>query len=165
MTTTRSTNERSTHDGSTHDLGTTGHPTAAAAPLNHPRTQRAFGTAKNLVAAYGALGAAVLLTVAVLACTGHSVTSFMWGRSGGVLASAAVIYWMTALAARGTRWAYLRVRILSVLMPIVIIGVDLIPGICPPWFALIQAVSALPLAAAAFVSNGPRLRAAFPKGS
>ncbi|UZJ32767.1 hypothetical protein [Streptomyces endophytica] len=165
MTTTRSTNSSSTQDSSTHDMGTTGRSTAATAHLHHPRTQRVFGTAKNLVAAYGALSAAVLITVAVLALTGHAVTSFMWGRSGGVLASAAVIYWMTVLAARGTRWAYLRVRILSVLMPIVIVGIDMIPGICPLWFALIQAASAVPLAAAAFLSNGPQLRAAFPKGA
>ncbi|MFD8542947.1 hypothetical protein [Streptomyces sp. NPDC059649] len=165
MTTTRSTHDSSTHDSSTHTTGTTGHPAAATAHLHPPRTQRAFGTAKNLVAAYGALSAAVLITVAVLALTGHPVTSFMWGRSGGMLGSAAVIYWMTVLAARGTRWAYLRVRILTVLMPIAIIGVDMIPGICPPWFALSQAASALPLAAAAFLSNGSRLRAAFPKGA
>ncbi|GAB7029221.1 hypothetical protein AB0G35_12585 [Streptomyces sp. NPDC021749] len=165
MTTTRSTNARPTNDSSAHGPGTTGRPTAAAAHLNHPRTRRTFRTARNLVAAYGALSAAVLLTVAVLALTGHPVTSFMWGRSGGVLASAAVIYWMTVLAARGTRWAYLRVRILSVLMPVVIVGVDMIPGICPLWFALAQAASALPLAAAAFLSNGSRLRAGFPKRS
>ncbi|MEE4419308.1 hypothetical protein [Streptomyces bugieae] len=165
MTTTRSTNDSSTQDNSTHGMGTTGHLTAATAHLHPPRTRRAFGTAKKLVAAYGALSAAVLITVAVLALTGHQVTSFMWGRSGGVLASAAVIYWMTVLAARGTRWAYLRVRILSVLMPIVIVGIDMIPGVCPLWFALIQAVSAVPLAAAAFLSNGSQLRAAFPKGS
>lgn len=165
MTTTRSTNDTSTHTASTHDLGTTGRPSAAAGHLHPPCIRRDFGTVKRLVAAYGALGAAVLITVAVLAATGHPVTSFLWGRSGGVLASAAVIYWMTVLAARGTRWAFLRVRILSVLMPIAIVGVDLIPGICPPWFALIQAASALPLAAAAFVSNGSRLRAAFPKSS
>ncbi|MFG3114646.1 hypothetical protein ACGF4C_09635 [Streptomyces sp. NPDC048197] len=165
MTTTRSTNDTSTHTAGTHGRGTTGRPSAVAGHLHPPRTRRDFGTLKKLVAAYGALSSAVLITVAVLAMTGHPVTSFLWGRSGGVLASAAVIYWMTVLAARGTRWAYLRVRILSVLMPIVIVGVDLIPGICPPWFALIQAAAALPLAAAAFVSNGPRLRAAFPKSS
>ncbi|MGW2404757.1 hypothetical protein ACWCXK_09530 [Streptomyces sp. NPDC001739] len=165
MTTTRSTNATGPHTAGTHGPGPTGHPSDAAEHRHPPRTRRDFGTLKTLVAAYGALGAAVLITVAVRAMTGHPVTSFLWGRSGGVLASAAVIYWMTVLAARGTRWAYLRVRILSVFMPIVIVGVDLIPGICPPWFALIQAASALPLAAAAFVSNGSRLRAAFPKGS
>lgn len=96
--------------------------------------------------AYGALSTAVLVTVAVLALTGHTVTSFMWGRSAGVLASAVVFYWLTVLAARGARWACLRVRILSVIMPLVIIAVDTAPGICPTWFAMVQATCALPLA-------------------
>ncbi len=144
-------------------METTNHTTAEAAHLNHPRTQRAFGKAKTLVAAYGALSAAVLITVAILAISGRTVTSFMWGRSAGVLASAAVIYWLTVLASRGARWAYLRVRIISVIMPFVIIAVDMFPGICPAWFAMMQAACALALAAAAFISNGSTLRAAFPR--
>ncbi|MEU9498942.1 hypothetical protein [Streptomyces sp. NPDC048196] len=103
MTTTRSTNDTSPHTAGTHGLGTTGRPSAAPDHLHPPRTRRDFGTVKKLVAAYGALSSVVLITVAVRAMTGHPVTSFLWGRSGGVLASAAVIYWMTVLAARGTR--------------------------------------------------------------
>jgi hypothetical protein len=141
-----------------------GHTTPEAGPahLNHPRSQRAFGRTKTLVAVYGALAAAVLVTVVIRALTGQPVTSFMWGRSAGVLVSAAVTYWLTVLAARGARWAYLRVRIISVVMPVAIIAVDLIPGICPPWFALMQASCALAIAASAFVVNGSGLRAAFP---
>ena len=122
-----------------------------------------FGKVKILVAAYGALSVVVLATVAVLAISGQTVTSFMWGRSAGVLASAAVTYWLTVLAARGARWAYLRVRVISIVMPVAIVAVDLIPGICPTWFAMMQAVCALAVAAAAFVVNGSGLRAAFPK--
>ncbi|MFI6742492.1 hypothetical protein ACIBI9_57145 [Nonomuraea sp. NPDC050451] len=67
------------------------------------------------------------------------------------------------LAARGARWAYLRVRIISVVMPVAIVAVDMIPGICPVWFAMMQAVCALAIAGVAFVVNGSGLRAAFPK--
>jgi hypothetical protein len=130
--------------------------------LTHPGTQRAFGKAKIFIAAYGALSAAVLITVAILAITGHTVTSFMWGRSAGVLASAAVTYWLTVLAARGARGAYLRVRVISIVMPLAIVGVDLIPGATTAWFAMLQATCALAIAAAAFIVNGSRLRAAFP---
>jgi len=142
-------------------MGTTRRTTAEPARLGHPQAQQAFGRAKILVAAHGALSAAVLAAVAVRALTGHPVTSFLWGRSAGVLASAAVTYWLTVLAARGARWAFLRVRVISVLMPLVIVGVDLIPGLCPAWFALVQATCALAVGAAAFVVNGPLLRAAF----
>ncbi|WP_066951300.1 hypothetical protein [Microtetraspora fusca] len=144
-------------------METTAHTAAEAAHLDRPRTRRAFGKVKILVAAYGALGAAVLITVAILAITEQTATSFMWGRSAGVLASAAVTYWLTVLASRGARWAYLRVRVISIVMPIAIIGVDMIPGICPAWFAMMQAACALAIAAAAFIVNGSGLRAAFPK--
>ncbi|MGW5688379.1 hypothetical protein [Nonomuraea sp. NPDC003754] len=144
-------------------METTNRTTAETARPDRPHTRRAFATAKILVAAYGALSAAVLVTVAILSTTGHAVTSFMWGRSAGVLASAAVAYWLTVLAARGARWAYLRMRVITVIMPIAIIAIDMIPGMLPAWFVMTQAVCALPVAAAAFVVNGSRLRAAFPK--
>ncbi|MGW7490744.1 hypothetical protein [Streptomyces sp. NPDC054786] len=147
------------------DMETTHRTAAETARLSHPRTRRGFARAKILVAAYGALSAAVLLTVVLLALTAHPVTAFMWGRSAGVLASAAVLYWLTLLASRGTRWAYVRVRILSGLMPIAIVAIDLSAGGLPPWFVVLQMACALPLAAAAFLTNGSGLRAAFPKSA
>ncbi|GAA2321205.1 hypothetical protein OHT20_09205 [Streptomyces caniferus] len=146
-------------------METTSRTTAGPAHLDRPHIRRAFGTVKILVAAYGVLSAAVLLTVALLALSGHPVTSFLWGRSAGVLASAAVTYWLTVLAARGARWAFLRLRIISVVMPVAIVGVDMIPGVCPAWFALVQALCAVAVAAAAFVVNGAGLRGAFPKAA
>jgi hypothetical protein len=141
----------------------TQHTTAQAARLDHPGTRRAFGKAKILLAVYGALSAAVLITVAVLALTDRTVTSFMWGRAAGVPASAAATYWLTVLAARGARWAYLRVRVISVIMPIAIIAIDTIPGLLPAWFVITQAICALAVGATAFIVNGSGLRAAFPK--
>ncbi|MGY5128051.1 hypothetical protein [Streptomyces nigrescens] len=143
-------------------METASHSTAEAARLNHPHPHRAFGKMKVLVAAYGALSAAVLLTVVVLAITGHTVTSFVWGRSAGVLASAAVTYWLTVRASRGARGAYLRVRIISIVVPIAIVAIDMIPGALPPWFVLMQVACALTLGATAFLINGSGLRATFP---
>ncbi|RXS77774.1 hypothetical protein EST92_20750 [Streptomyces sp. TM32] len=118
---------------------------------------------RALVGAYGVLGAGVLVTVAVLAMTGHAVTSFMWGRSAGVFASAAVTYWLTGRAAHGARWAYLRVRIISMVMPPAIVAIDVLPGTLPAWFILLQSTCALAIGAAALPLNGARLRAAFAK--
>ncbi|MGW2813288.1 hypothetical protein [Streptomyces sp. NPDC001415] len=142
-------------------METTSRTTPGAAHLTN--SQRAFGKAKLIVAAYGALSAAVMLTVVVRALTGHTVSSFMWGRSGGVLASAAVTHWLTVLAAHGKRWAYVRVRVISVVVPIAIVAVDMIPGALPGWFVAMQVGCALALGATAFVVNGAGLRAAFAK--
>ncbi|MEV4250118.1 hypothetical protein AB0J63_42785 [Streptosporangium canum] len=137
--------------------------TAAAGHVNHPYTQQAFGRVKQLVAAYGALSVAVLIVVVILSVTGREVTSFMWGRTGGMFVSAVVTYWLTALASRGARWAYVRVRIISVIVPIAIIAIDSIPGALPPWFVAMQIAGALTLVPAAFIVNRSELRAAFPK--
>ena len=143
----------------------TGHP-APGHPGSHSHSRsrsRDFSRAKLLVAAYGALSAAVLVTVALLKASDHPVTAFMWGRSGGVLASAAVMYWLLNAAARGARWAFVRMRVLTVVMPLAIVAIDVIPGTLPVWFILLQGVCALALVVAAFVVNGAGLRAAFPK--
>ncbi|MFF1648550.1 hypothetical protein [Streptomyces sp. NPDC058240] len=69
---------------------------------------------------------------------------------------------LTVLASRGARWAHLRIRIISIVMPLGIVAVDMIPGVCPAWFAVMQAACTLAIAAAAFVINGSALRAVFP---
>jgi hypothetical protein len=43
-----------------------------------------------------------------------------------------------------------------------IIGVDLIPGVCPAWYATMQAICALPLIAVAIMTRSRRLRSVFP---
>ncbi|MFH8407382.1 hypothetical protein ACH4FX_21705 [Streptomyces sp. NPDC018019] len=145
-------------------MDTTIRTTTEAVPTDRPGPRRDFGRAKILVAAYGALSAVVLLTVAVLAGTGHEVTPFMWGRSAGVLASAGVAYWFTVLAARGARWAYRRIRVLSAVMPVAIVAIDSIPGALPGWFIAMQAVCAVAIGAAACIVNGSGPRAAFRAG-
>lgn len=126
-------------------------------------TQQALSKVKKFVAVYGTLSLAVLVVVVALSVEGREVTSFMWGRTGGMFASAAVTYGLTVLASRGARWAYTRVRIISVLVPIAIIAIDSIPGALPLWFAGLQIAGALALVPAAFIVNRSGLRAAFPR--
>jgi hypothetical protein len=132
----------------------------------HPQIQQAFSRVKALVVAYGALGAAGLVAVVILAGTGHPVTGFMWGRSAGVFASAAVAFWLTGIAARGergARGAYLRMRIISAVVPLAIVIIDVAEGGLPSWFLALQIGCAVVLAPSAFIINGARLRANFPK--
>lgn len=131
--------------------------------VNRGYTREAFATVKKSVAAYGAFGVAVLVVVVVLSVRGREVTSFMWGRAGGMFGSAVVTYWLTVLASRGARWAYVRVRLICVIVPVAIVATDSIPGALPPWFVAMQVAGALALAPAAFVVNRSRLRAAFAK--
>jgi hypothetical protein len=87
----------------------------------------------------------------------------MWVRAVLLPVVAVLIYRMTVSASRGSRRAFERVSALAVIMPIAIIGVDLIPGVCPPWYAVMQAVCMVPIIRVAFITRGSALRAAFPK--
>ncbi|MEV4096908.1 hypothetical protein [Streptosporangium saharense] len=118
---------------------------------------------KKCVVLFGAVGAIVLGTVAVMAFTGHEVSSFMWIRGGILLAVAPLIYRMVVRASDGSYKALDRVRTLSTILPIAIIGVDLIPGLCPAWYAVLQGLSALALVGVAFITRGSAMRAAFPE--
>ncbi|MEU5607918.1 hypothetical protein AB0H03_04040 [Streptomyces sparsogenes] len=136
--------------------------TAATDHATRPDIRRAFDTVSKLVMVYGAFSVAVLAVVVVLSVMGREVTSFMWGRAGGMFASAVVTYWLTVVASRGARWAYIRVRVIAVVVPIAIITIDSVPGALPLWFVVLQIAGAVALAPTALIVNRPGLRAAFP---
>jgi hypothetical protein len=108
-----------------------------------------FDTVKKCVTLFGIVGAITLGTVAVMAVIGQPATSFMWVRAAILLAAAPVLQRMAVRAARGERRAFARLRTLTVILPIAIVAVDLIPGVCPMWYAAMQGISALALVGAA----------------
>ncbi|MFI0901660.1 hypothetical protein [Streptomyces sp. NPDC020983] len=146
-------------------METNAHSTADASLLDNPRSHGAFDTAKNSIKVYGALSAVALLAVIAVSISGHTVNTFMWVRAVLLPVVAVLIYRMTGSASRGSRRAFERVRALAVIMPIAIIGIELIPGVCPPWYAVMQAICVLPIIRVAFITRGSVLRAAFPNGS
>jgi hypothetical protein len=105
----------------------------------------AFGKAKSAIKVYAALSAAALATVIVASAGGHTVNTFMWVRAVLLPVVAVPIYWTVVLASRGSQRAFERLRAVAIVLPIAIIGVDLIPGICPPWYTAMQIVCMLPV--------------------
>jgi hypothetical protein len=144
-------------------METNTHTTTEAALLKDRRILKAFGTARNSIKVYGALSAVALLMVIVMSSSGHLVNTFMWVRAVLLPVVALLIYRMTVSSSRGSRRAFERVSALALIMPIAIIGVDLIPGVCPPWYAVMQVVCMLPIIRLAFVTRSSALRSAFPK--
>jgi hypothetical protein len=122
-----------------------------------PDTRQAFHALERNMTAFGALGAAALLAVIVVSSTGPSVNTFMWVRAALLPAVAVLMHRMSGSASRGAQRAFDRVRTIVDIMPIAIIGVDLVPGACPPWYAGVQAVCMLPVIVAAFLTHGPAL--------
>ncbi|MFE4513593.1 hypothetical protein ACFRMQ_05230 [Kitasatospora sp. NPDC056783] len=136
--------------------------TDTAGQLDGARTRGTLDTVRTCVTLFGAIGAIVLGTVAVMAFTGHQATSFMWIRGAILFLATFLLHRYADRAARGDHRGFERLRTLSTVMPIAIIAVDLVPGLCPPWYAVVQGLSALALAAVAFLTRGAALSAAFP---
>ncbi|MGW1124882.1 hypothetical protein [Streptomyces sp. NPDC002526] len=128
-----------------------------------PEALRALASARRSITLYGALTATALAAVVVVAATGHTVNTFMWVRAVLLPVIAYVLHRITASAEAGSRRAFDRVSTLAVIMPIAIIGVDLIPGVCPPWYAVTQTLCMLPVIRVAFLTRGTALKTAFPK--
>ncbi|MFJ9775653.1 hypothetical protein ACIRVF_31145 [Kitasatospora sp. NPDC101157] len=135
----------------------------ATANLGNSRTHEVFATAKKCVALFGAIGLITLATVVVMASTGHATTPFMWIRGVIFPALAPVLLRLAGRAAEGSYKAFDRIRTLSTVMPIAVIAVDLIPGICPAWYAVLQGLSALALVPVAVLTRTKAVATAFPK--
>jgi len=116
-------------------------------------------TAKKNIKIYGALSAAALLAVVAVAATGHPVNPFMWVRAILLPFVAVLLHRLTVAGARGSRRSFERLGTLAVVMPIAIIGVDLIPGVCPLWYMLTQAACMLPIIRIAVLTRGAAFRA------
>ncbi|MFG2116972.1 hypothetical protein ACGFRB_30770 [Streptomyces sp. NPDC048718] len=143
-------------------METTQHGTPGTAFLPTSRAQAALTSAQRCVVLFGALGCAALAGVAAVAGTGHPVNTFMWVRAVLLPLVALVVHRTAAAAARGSHRAFDRLRTLSAVLPVAIVGVDLIPGVCPPWYTAAQTVCVLPVAAVAYPTRRPALRAVFP---
>jgi hypothetical protein len=133
------------------------------ADTRHPQVQQAFRTTKIILLGYLLIGLVLLMIDTAMAARGHGdgVSSFMWGRSGGVIASGAVFLRFADAAARGQRWAYRRIRIVAVAVPIIITALLFTSGAAPMWFKIAQLVCAAGVGVIAVVVNGARVRRAF----
>jgi hypothetical protein len=127
--------------------------TATAADTTAQAGSLALDKVETCFKAYTVLSSTAL---AAMASNGHQVNTFMWVR-GALLPMVAVLLYRMTVA--GSPRALDRVRALTLIMPIAVVGVDLIPGVCPLWYAALQAVCMAPVIVAAVIMR----RAAFPK--
>lgn len=141
------------------------HTSAEAPGAADARVARYFDLAKKLIVIYGVAGAILLGTLVVLVVAGGEPSVFMWVRAAILLAVAPLLSMLAFRAEQGRTSSLQRLRLLTTVLPVAIVGVDLIPGVCPTWYAALQAVSALALVPIAFLTRLPEIRAAFPDES
>jgi hypothetical protein len=118
-----------------------------------PDDGAAIDTVKKCTVIFGVASAIVLATVAAIALLHGSVSTFMWVRAGILLAATPVLYRLAVRASQGARKSFARLRVVTTVLPVAIVVVDLIPGVCPVWYAGMQAVSAVPLIGIAVVTR------------
>lgn len=132
--------------------------------LRDPRTRTALRGIRLLVTGY--LGLSVLTMVAIAVLHDHPaiVTQAVWVRGTIVVLSAALTYGLAAGTARGSRWAYLRLRLVSAIMVLAIAVIIAVPGVFPVWMKIEQGVCGVVLIGVALIVNGRHLRALFATG-
>jgi hypothetical protein len=118
-----------------------------------------------LAAGYLLVSAATEAVLIGQSVAGVRVDGAEWTRCSIVLASALATLLLAIAASRGHRTAFLRVRIISVVVVIGVGVVAAIPGFLPPWVRVEQVVCGLLLLPVAILVNLPRTRALFPKPS
>ena len=133
----------------------------AEAHLQHPRSQAAFRRLKLLVGSY--LGISMLTLVAIIVLRNNSsiVTQAVWVRGTIVLASAVITTALAAWTARGSKRAYLRLRLVSAITVVAIAVIIALPDPFPLWLKIEQSICGLLLLGVVVVVNGTHLRSVF----
>lgn len=104
---------------------------------------------------------ALLLT---LGTTGTAVDIAIWIRCTLVLGSALILLLFAISAFRGSRPAWVRIRIISPIVVVAVVVIVSIPGFLPDWVRVEQAICGALVLPVAILVNRPLMRAVFPKG-
>lgn len=129
--------------------------------LHHPRTRTAFHLIKLLVGVYLAISVLTLAAIVVLRNDTAAVNAAVWTRGTIVAVSALLLFAFAVRAARGSRRAYLRLRVVSAIMVVAIAVIIALPNPFPLWMKIEQGVCGLVLIGVAVLANGKHLRSLF----
>jgi hypothetical protein len=126
-----------------------------------PNTTTAFRKIKLLVGGY--LGVSLLGVAAMVLMRRHpaEVNSPVWIQGVLLAVSALVAFNVAGRAARGSRWAYRRLRILSVAVVAAIAVKVALPASFPLWMKAELGLAGLLMVGVAVLANGSQLRARF----
>jgi hypothetical protein len=135
-------------------------PTTTAA-VHAAARRTAFRPVLILLWSFVGLSAAMVVFLAVLSAVGIGVDTAIWVRCSIVLGSSIVLLVFGIGAARGSRNALLRLRIVAPVVVAAVIVIVSIPGFLPGWVRVEQAVCGLIVLPVAIIANLPRTRALF----
>ena len=140
---------------------TTPRASTVSAALDHSHTTAAFGKVKLLAGGYLAISALAVVAIAVLRHRPAEVNFAVWTHGIIVAASAVVAFGLAVRAARGSRRAFLRLRIASAAIVVAIAVIIALPGSFPLWMKAEQGVAGLCMIGVAVLVNRRDLRSLF----
>lgn len=140
--------------------------TTAAAPVrtDADASRRAlFRPILVLLAGFVVVSLAMEAVLIVQSAAGTAVDDAVWIRCSLVLASSIVLYLLGVGAARGSRRAWWRMRIISPIVVAAVIVIVSLPGFLPDWVRLEQAVCGAFVLPVIVLLNLRSVRAHFPR--
>jgi hypothetical protein len=133
----------------------------SVAELQEVNNSKAFSLLKALLAGYLTVSGLTLAAIVLLRHDASIVNPAVWIRGTIVAASSLLTLALAVRTARGSRRAYLRLRIITAVMPVAILVIIALPGTFPLWMKVEQAVCGLLLLGVVAIVNGRQLRALF----
>jgi hypothetical protein len=130
----------------------------------HPASRKPFPTIKGLLLGYLGIGVAAVVAVILLRNHPAEVNGAAWVRSIIVVATALILLSAATLAGRGSRGAFWRLRIISIVTTVAIVVIVVLPGTFPVWLKAEQSVCGVLMLAVALLANGRAARARFAAG-
>jgi cobalamin synthase len=131
--------------------------------VEHPETRRILAdVATGITAAFSLDVAAVLLAV-LRTEMGAQLSWIVWTRLVMISLLTASLYYFVWRAQHGWWWAYSRMRLFTIIFPVVAVGTCLVPGLYPTWMIVEQVVLAGILVVVATLLNSRHLRDAYVK--
>lgn len=118
-----------------------------------------------LLTGFLAVSGAMVAVLVALSRFGADIDVTIWIRCSLVLASSIVLLLLAVNAARGSRNACLRLRIISPVVVTAVIVIVSIPGFLPVWVRIEQGVCGALVLPVAILVNLPQVRAVFPRGA
>jgi hypothetical protein len=141
-------------------MSTSSAPTPAPA-AGTATTAAVFRRVKLLVGGYLGISALAIVAIVVLRHHPAQVNSAVWTHGIAVAGSALVAFVLAIRAAQGSRGAYRRLRVTSVVVVAAIAVIIALPGSFPLWMKAEQGVAGLAMIGVAVLMNGSRLRSLF----
>ncbi len=126
-----------------------------------PAVRRTFtGVAAVLVAVF-VVGAAAVAQAVHLSLTRRPVSPVVWWRLVVVFMIACTLFYFWWRARRGWWWAFSRLRLFSMVFPVIAVSTCLIPGLYPGWMIEEQLAVSGCLLVMSWLLSRPPLRQAY----